>query len=104
MNPNLYRYHPETGEDAEDITLPSHATEKDRIEFAEMRREGATFWWQQDESAEFQLDNGLMIQRFPIKLDTKTYSRVERTNIEFVAKVLNLTLVFNTDKSNAREP
>lgn len=77
----LYKFHPETGADAEDIEIPAEATEKDRIEFAEMRRNGATFWWEKSAPG-----------------DPEVYHRVERGNRQFVADATGETLTFNTEQ------
>lgn len=85
MKTVLYRYHPETGEDAEDIVIPPEATEKDRIELAEMRRNGATFWWQENESEH-------------IAAGLEKFSRVERINMEFIAKAMGFEFTFVTER------
>lgn len=85
MNAHLYRYHPQTGADAEDIEIPPEATEQDRIELAEMRRNGATFWWQENEPGD-------------IAAGLERYSRVERGNITFVMQVFGIEPVFHTER------
>lgn len=72
----LRRYHPVTGADAED--LPPDLSESDKIEIAEMRRNGAKFYWQED------TDDG--------------WVRVELITISFIAKVTGLKLEIINEK------
>ena len=66
----FYRYHPETGQDAEDFCDVSivHRTPETDKELADMRKNGATFWW----------------TNYP---EGKELHRVERINMEFIVKV-----------------
>lgn len=71
----LRRYHPETGEDAEELPagLPVEAKE----EIAAMRRNGAKFYFEE-------FDDG--------------WYRVELSNVSFVAHALGQTLNIITEK------
>lgn len=66
----LYRFHPKTGEDAEDLPFTLSVSEKEEI--AAMRRAGARFYWNENEDG--------------------TISRSELQNISFVANVLGVTI------------
>jgi hypothetical protein len=68
----FWRYHPVTGEDANDLEV-EHLTPEQRQELAEMIRSGARFYWE--------LRNG-------------AYGRVERNNIEFVLRVIAIPYEF----------
>lgn len=70
----LYRFHPTTNADAEELEPEEFATlsEHERNELAKMRREGAKFFWCENEDGSF--------------------SRVEKANIAFVVNVSGLTL------------
>lgn len=85
MKTQLYRFHPETGADAEEIEIPPQATDADRAELAQMRRNGATFWWQENEPE-------------AIAAGLEKFSRVERINIEFIAVALGVTLTFDSSR------
>lgn len=61
-----YRFHPETGTDANDIDTSS-ASETERIQLADLVRAGARFYWHLE-------NDGL-------------WGRIERSNFAFVLRV-----------------
>jgi hypothetical protein len=68
----FYRFHPATGQDANEFDTAS-MPEKDRIELAEMVRAGAKFYWE----GPGKVGEGYL----------KGYGRIERANVEFVLRV-----------------
>jgi hypothetical protein len=65
----FYRYHPDTGQDAEDFSdVPGFDTSTNQKELADMKKHGATFWW----------------TNYP---EDGELHRVERINMEFIVKV-----------------
>jgi hypothetical protein len=66
MRVKCYRFHPDTGADANDIDT-SQATEAERIELASLVRAGAKFYWHME-------DDGV-------------WARIERSNYAFVLRV-----------------
>ena len=68
----FYRYHPETGQDAEDfsdVDPVEFKKPKNQVDLKKMRDSGATFWW----------------TNFP---DGGSLHRVERINMGFVIKAM----------------
>lgn len=74
----FYRFHPKTGQDANEFELM--LTVEQREELASMVRAGAKFYWQKTDEIGIGVVDG--------------YTRVEKTNIEFVLKVTGANYQF----------
>lgn len=77
----FYRFHPITGQDANDLPLEM-LTEEQRIEVAAMVRAGAKFYWDRIDAGE------------PGPADVQGYTRIEKANVLFVLRVTGLKYEF----------